>query len=138
MVESRAHLGAFGQLCNGLGKLAVFGAVHTRNYAKLYRLINDRGFGFRTWREYAEQWRATSTGNYRYLTSASIQIRRVKPSHLIRPTAAFSPSDAEKECCAVLFRLFKKRRGQGAAHAKSIGFGTFKAAGTRVALRGKN
>jgi hypothetical protein len=40
--------------------------------------------------------------------------------------------------CAVLFRLFKKTRGHRAAHAKSIGFCAFAAAGTGVASRGKN
>jgi hypothetical protein len=37
-------------------------------------------------------------------------------------------------CCAVLFRLFKKRRGGRAARVKSGGFCGFAVAGTRVAL----
>jgi hypothetical protein len=37
--------------------------------------------------------------------------------------------------CAVLFRLFKKRRGQRATGVKSKGFCRFAAAGTRVASR---
>ena len=33
---SRAHLGALGRMCNGLGKFAVFRTARSRSYAKLF------------------------------------------------------------------------------------------------------
>jgi hypothetical protein len=49
------------------------------------------------------------------------------------PTVTFHPMRRRKRC-AILFRVFKKRRGQQAGCANSNGFCRFVATGTRVAL----